>query len=60
MSLVERVSSLASFACLLFRTFEVDGWKEASPPFESEMATVGRLDSGLSMCACGKRELSFA
>ena len=39
-----------------------EGRKEASLPFESVMATVGRVGffSRLSMCARGKRELRFA
>ena len=43
--LVERVNSLASFACPLLRAFYVEGSKEASPTFRRRDATVGRLDS---------------
>ena len=55
-----RNEGFACCLCLFVFVYSSEGWKEALPLFESVMATVGRMFFGLSMCARGKRELSFA
>ena len=48
------------FACVpLSFVKSSEGWKEAMPPFERVMATVGWMVFPVFRCVCGKRELSF-
>ena len=49
------MKDILHFVCAsLFLSKVSEGWKEALPPFESMMATVGRMDSCFSTCARGK------